>query len=104
MPRTGPHLPALTLITLLATTGCRYDGSFMQMDSNAGFPFFGLQLSVDSGSRPTQQPTHTYHLTPPPTSSRSHSDNHNHSLLTRQGRALATDNQHPLTTVSLSHH
>jgi len=40
----------LVLIPML--TGCRYDGSFMQMDSNTGFPFFGLQLAVDSGSRP----------------------------------------------------
>ncbi|MFM7837845.1 MAG: hypothetical protein ACKPJD_39135, partial [Planctomycetaceae bacterium] len=46
-------IPALLLpLFLLTTAGCRYDGSFMQMDSNAPFPFFGLQLSVDSGSRP----------------------------------------------------
>lgn len=29
-------------------TGCRYDGSFLQMDSNSSAPFLGLQLSVDS--------------------------------------------------------
>lgn len=34
--------------------GCRYDGAFMQMDSNAPFPFFGFQLAVDSGIRPAR--------------------------------------------------
>jgi hypothetical protein len=34
--------------------GCRYDGAFMQMDSNAPFPFFGFQLAVDSGVRPAR--------------------------------------------------
>lgn len=37
---------------LLTNVGCKYDGSFMQMDSNSGAPFFGLQWAVDSGSRP----------------------------------------------------
>lgn len=37
---------------LLTSVGCKYDGSFMQMDSNSGSPFFGLQWAVDSGSRP----------------------------------------------------
>ena len=27
----------------------------MQMDSNSGVPFFGLQWAVDSGSRPSEQ-------------------------------------------------
>ncbi len=35
--------------------GCRYEGGFMQMDSNSTLPFFGLQLSVDSGSRPDSE-------------------------------------------------
>jgi hypothetical protein len=39
-------------LLLLSTVGCRYDGAFMQMDSNAPFPFFGFQLAVDSGVRP----------------------------------------------------
>jgi hypothetical protein len=42
----------LGLLSILA--GCKYDGSFMQMDSNSGVPFFGLQLAVDSGSRPPE--------------------------------------------------
>jgi len=37
---------------LLSLNGCKYDRSFMNMDSNSGSPFFGLQLAVDSGSRP----------------------------------------------------
>ncbi len=36
----------------MSLTGCKYDRSFMNMDSNSGIPFFGLQLAVDSGSRP----------------------------------------------------
>ena len=41
-------------LVLLAASlcGCRYDGAFMQMDSNAPFPFLGFQLAVDSGVRP----------------------------------------------------
>jgi len=39
---------------LLTAAGCKYDGSFMQMDSNSGSPFFGLQWAVDSGSRPSR--------------------------------------------------
>ena len=39
-------------LILLSLTGCKYDRSFMNMDSNSGSPFFGLQLAVDSGSRP----------------------------------------------------
>ncbi|MFM7057740.1 MAG: hypothetical protein ACKO2P_12550 [Planctomycetota bacterium] len=41
----------ISLFTFSAS-GCRYDGAFMQMDSNAPFPFFGFQLAVDSGVRP----------------------------------------------------
>lgn len=41
----------LSILTSVAS-GCSYDGAFMQMDSNAPFPFFGLQLAVDSGVRP----------------------------------------------------
>ena len=37
---------------LLSVTGCKYDRSFFDMSSNTGFPFFGLQFAVDSGSRP----------------------------------------------------
>jgi hypothetical protein len=50
--RTG-QLVLISLLTVSAS-GCRYDGAFMQMDSNAPFPFFGLQLAVDSGVRPPQ--------------------------------------------------
>lgn len=32
----------------LALTGCEHARSFMQMDSNSGSPFLGLQLSVDA--------------------------------------------------------
>ena len=41
------------LIPLLA--GCKYNRSFMQMDSNSGSPFFGLQFAVDSGTRPPRK-------------------------------------------------
>lgn len=50
------HLP-LSMGLLLGTTllsGCSYDRSFMQMDSNSGLPFFGFQWAVDSGSRPSK--------------------------------------------------
>ena len=36
----------------MSLSGCKYERSFMNMDSNSGSPFFGLQLAVDSGSRP----------------------------------------------------
>ena len=29
-------------------TGCQYDRSFLNMNSDSGAPFFGLQLSVDA--------------------------------------------------------
>jgi hypothetical protein len=38
-------------ISLLILPGCAYDRTFMQMDSNSPSPFFGLQWSVDSGTR-----------------------------------------------------
>jgi hypothetical protein len=47
-----PVIILLTVLLLPTLAGCRYDGSFMQMDSNSAFPFFGLTLAVDSGSRP----------------------------------------------------
>lgn len=53
--RFGCRLLLLSLLTT-ALTGCRYDGAFMQMDSNAPFPFFGFQLAVDSGVRPSDAP------------------------------------------------
>ncbi len=40
-------------------SGCQYDRSFMHMDSNSGVPFFGLQLAVDSGSRPPRKESET---------------------------------------------
>lgn len=36
----------LICVTLL--TGCQYERSFMNMDSNSGIHFLGLQLSVDT--------------------------------------------------------
>ena len=47
----------ILLIPLLS--GCQYDRSFMHMDSNSGVPFFGLQLAVDSGSRPPRKESET---------------------------------------------
>jgi len=41
---------------LFSTVGCKYDRSFLQMDSNSGAPFLGLQWAVDSGSRPDRSP------------------------------------------------
>jgi len=47
-------MKTLALFLLTATLcGCRYDGAFMQMDSNSSFPFMGFQLAVDSGTRPS---------------------------------------------------
>jgi|GEM_PF-1687859 len=43
---------AFAACLLLSVTGCKYDRSFFDMSSNSGFPFFGLQFAVDSGSRP----------------------------------------------------
>ena len=48
----GSFIVCLISLTL---SGCAYDRSFMQMDSNSGVPFFGLQWAVDSGSRPSSQ-------------------------------------------------
>jgi hypothetical protein len=50
--KNSPRIPAILGLILLSLTGCRYDRAFMNMDSNSGSPFFGLQLAVDSGSRP----------------------------------------------------
>lgn len=36
----------LFLLTLLC--GCQYDRSFMNINSDSGVPFFGLQMSVDA--------------------------------------------------------
>ncbi len=36
---------------VLLLCGCQYDGSFMHMHSDAPFPFFGLQLSVENDAR-----------------------------------------------------
>jgi hypothetical protein len=49
-----PKLSTATVIAciLLSATGCKYDGSFFNFSSDSGSPFFGLQLAVDSGSRP----------------------------------------------------
>lgn len=48
----NPCFVVFGLTVLLTTAGCKYDRSFMQMDSNSGSPFLGLQWAVDSGSRP----------------------------------------------------
>ena len=45
------QIAAVLGFMLLSLSGCKYDRSFMNMDSNSGSPFFGLQLAVDSGSR-----------------------------------------------------
>ena len=45
----------IVCLVCLPLCGCAYDRSFMQMDSNSGVPFFGLQWAVDSGSRPSSQ-------------------------------------------------
>ncbi|HRA89091.1 MAG TPA: hypothetical protein PK992_13495 [Planctomycetaceae bacterium] len=42
---------ALMGLMLLSLTGCKFERSFMNMDSNSRSPFFGLQWAVDSGSR-----------------------------------------------------
>lgn len=46
--------PAIGLLLATVISGCSYDRSFMQMDSNSGLPFFGFQWAVDSGSRPSK--------------------------------------------------
>lgn len=51
----GMPVKYFALFLLTATLcGCRYDGAFMQMDSNSPFPFLGFQLAVDSGVRPAR--------------------------------------------------
>jgi hypothetical protein len=60
---TGLFIVGFVSLTL---SGCAYDRSFMQMDSNSGVPFFGLQWAVDSGSRPSlQNDTSVLKLTAP---------------------------------------
>ena len=48
------QIAAIAGFMLLSLAGCKYDRSFMNMDSNSGSPFFGLQLAVDTGSRPPE--------------------------------------------------
>ena len=50
---------AVVGLLLLSLTGCKYDRSFLNMDSNSSSPFFGLQWAVDSGSRSPQGKTGT---------------------------------------------
>jgi hypothetical protein len=52
MSRFNANIIVISL-ACLTLTGCAYDRSFMQMDSNSGVPFFGLQWAVDSGIRPS---------------------------------------------------
>ncbi|MEJ7592394.1 MAG: hypothetical protein WKF77_12655 [Planctomycetaceae bacterium] len=47
-----PRTAAILGLIFLSLPGCKYDRSFMNMDSNSGSPFFGLQLAVDTGTRP----------------------------------------------------
>ena len=53
-----PRTAAILGLIILSLPGCKYDRSFMNMDSNSGSPFFGLQLAVDSGSRPSASSAH----------------------------------------------
>ncbi len=85
-------------LLLLTTAGCRYDGSFMQMDSNAPFPFFGLQLSVDSGSRPNA-PRQKHREQPMPLSLTARN-----SLTATQGRAHTQTPSRELKLVRLPRH
>ncbi len=39
---------AVVLLVTVFLTGCRYERSFLQMNSDSGVPFLGLQLSVDA--------------------------------------------------------
>ncbi len=47
-------VPAIGFLLATVISGCSYDRSFMQLDSNSGVPFFGFQWAVDSGSRPSK--------------------------------------------------
>lgn len=69
-----PRTAAILGLILLSLPGCKYDRSFMNMDSNSGSPFFGLQLAVDTGTRPPvnrqparddDQPTSSHRRYPP---------------------------------------
>ncbi len=48
------------LLTLLC--GCQYDRSFLNMDSNSGVPFLGLQMSVDASDAQQQESEDTIQL------------------------------------------
>lgn len=48
MPRRIFPLTLFTGLVLCCCSGCKYDRSFLHMDSNTGSPFLGLQLSVDA--------------------------------------------------------
>lgn len=39
---------SLSLLLLTVLSGCQYDRSFLQMNSDSGVPFLGLQMSVDA--------------------------------------------------------
>ncbi len=41
----------ISFVFVASLAGCQYDRSFMQMDSNNGSPFMGLQLRVDASDR-----------------------------------------------------
>lgn len=43
------------LLILTAVSGCQYERSFLNMDSNSGVPFLGLQMSVDASDAQQQQ-------------------------------------------------
>lgn len=43
----------VVLCAVLLTAGCKYDGSFMQMNSDTPAPFLGLQWSVGSRAERT---------------------------------------------------
>ena len=44
---------ATCCVLVFVLTGCQYDRSFLNMNSNNGSPFLGLQLSVDAGETQT---------------------------------------------------
>ena len=90
----------ILLLSILtgAASGCSYDGAFMQMDSNAPFPFFGLQLSVDSGSRPAApRQQHREQSIPLSLTARD-------SLTATQGRAITQTHSRQLKLVRLPRH
>lgn len=48
----SPRLPHAIGLAVLLLSGCKYDGSVMQMNSDSPMPFFGLQLSVGNDRQP----------------------------------------------------